>query len=64
MLRQAANAWENMIKTQPAANANTIISPRQSTLCGKNNSHQNMVKFFTISEKDNGFKQAGFPRMH
>lgn len=45
MLRQAANAWENMIKTQPAANANTIISPRQSTLRGKNNSHQNTEIF-------------------
>lgn len=50
MLRQAANAWENMTKTQPAANANTIISPRQIILCGKNNSHQNVVKFFIIYE--------------
>lgn len=52
MLRQVAKAWENTIKRQPAANANTIISPRQSTLCGKNNSQQKAVKFLTISEKD------------
>jgi len=52
MLRRAANAWENTIKTQPAANANTIISPRQSTLYGKKNSHQNAVKCFIIYEKD------------